>query len=98
MCNSDRNLMILLCLCLVVFLDGCAFFTLQKELAELEQVKLLVGKITNQSQPNKNVLIFLYKKTADGFRISPASILNSELGWFVIEVQPGPITCLHSRI
>jgi hypothetical protein len=54
MCNSYRNVMILFCLCSVVFLDGCAFSTLEKELTELKQVKVLVGKITSQTQPNKN--------------------------------------------
>ena len=89
MCNSYRSVMILFCLCSVVFLDGCAFSTLEKELTKLKQVKVLVGKITSQTQPNKNVLIFLYEETTEGHKISQASILDSELGWFVLEVQTG---------
>lgn len=81
--------MILLFLWLVLLLEGCAFFILEKELTELEQVHVLTGTIINRTQPDKSVLILLYEKTKDGQRVSQTNILNSELGRFVVEAQNG---------
>jgi hypothetical protein len=83
--NPYPHVAMLIVLRCVFWGEGCAFITLKKELADLEQAHVLTGTVAHQTQPDKNVLILLYAKTRDGIRISRATILNSELGRYVIE-------------
>ena len=87
--NPYPHVTILIVLCCVLWVEGCAFITLKKELADLEQAHVLTGTVAHQTQPDKNVLILLYEKTKDGIHNSRAAILNSELGRYAIEAPPG---------
>lgn len=55
-----RNVLMPLSLSLVLFLYGCAFQTLEKELTALEQVHVLTGSIVNRTCPDSHVEILLY--------------------------------------
>lgn len=76
-------------LCLIILLNGCAFFKLEKELAGLEDVYVFRGKIIDSSSHKKDILVVVYKKTPDDVLLNQAVIVNPQSGDYSLKVKKG---------
>ena len=62
---SSRFKYVLLVLVLAIFLSGCAFIRLEREVAELEKTYVLSGKIKNDLSHMGPVVVILYSEKED---------------------------------
>ena len=68
---------------------GCAFRDLEKELVEMEDLYALRGKVVRERPDDRDILVVLYEKTADGERLSKAILASPESGTYVADVKAG---------
>ena len=78
---SACKLSLLLVLCLIISLSGCAFMDLKKEVAEVEQTHSLAGKITLPSSLWESVVVMLYSQK-EGKNEIAAYTIPTETGYF----------------
>lgn len=82
------------CVLLIIFLgplfmSGCSFFRLEKELQELDQIKVLSGQVTGTSDTTEHLIVLLFESGEDGVRLARSHIVGQGSGRFAIETGIG---------
>lgn len=82
--STQKVFVILSCLVAMV-LQGCAFVRLSRVVKEMNQIRVVGGRILHRVNPAKNVFVVLLEKNGEGYAIVRSTIVGPGLDTFAIE-------------
>jgi hypothetical protein len=75
--------------CAMFFFSGCSFLRLEKEIHELDQIKVLSGQVTGWFDSASSIIVLIFESGEQGLTLKKSHIVDQGSGHFAVETSLG---------